>query len=272
VIQGVVLNSRDVTERKLAEEALREAHDKLEMRVQERTAEIVKMMAQLEQAHHTQRRFVADASHDLRTPLTVIAIEIDLLLRTPGFDEITYESLQRITGEVGQLNDLASDLLLLTMLDDPQPQDMRRQEHLDAILLDEINQLTSLVTEKGVRWNVAIDQGVEYRCDLHAMRRALANVLENAVKYSSEGSTITVSLRYEDGCALVSVEDQGMGIDPEDHERVFERFYRSDKARSTPGTGLGLSIVKAVVEAHGGRVRLESEPGIGTTIIISLPF
>lgn len=272
VIQGVVLNSRDVTERKLAEEALREAHDKLEMRVEERTAEIVKMMGALEQAHHTQRRFVADASHDLRTPLTVIAIEIDLLLQTPGYDDVTYESLARIKGEIAQLNDLASDLLLLTMLDDPQPQDTRRDGHLDAILLDEINQLTAMVTEKGVRWDVAIDQGVEYRCDLHAMRRALANVLENAVKYSSEGGRITVALKRENDCAIVSVDDEGMGIDPEDHEKVFERFYRSDKARSTPGTGLGLSIVKAVVEAHGGRVRLESEPGNGTTVIISLPL
>lgn len=261
----------DITDRKRTEEALREAHDKLELRVQERTAKIVAMMAQLEQTHKVQKRFVADASHDLRTPLTVVRAEIDLLLHQESHMMETRRSLIRMAAEVKRLESLASDLLLLATLDAKTELGPRRLIRLDELLLDSIANLAPLAQGKEIAWNINIDEPIEIICDPAAMDRAITNILENAIKYSPDSSVIAVTLGLRGEYAEILVADTGIGIPREDLQKVFDRFYRSDLTRTTPGTGLGLSIVKAVVESHQGHVHIESEPNIGTSVHIMLP-
>lgn len=272
VIQGVVLNSRDITARKQAERALRDANDRLEIRVQERTAEIAAMMSQLEQAHMSQKQFIADASHDLRTPLTVIFMEADLLLNGCDAESPIRESLGIIRNEAARLNDMTGDLLLLATLDTPRPKDAYRYVRLDEFLLEIVRQMSGPASTRNIIWNIQVDDAVTYRCDARMMESALTNVLENAIKYSHENGVVDVVLESTADAVNITVSDRGIGIPAEDIDRVFERFYRSSIVRNLPGTGLGLSILRAVVEVHGGMVQLGSVAGRGTTITITLPF
>ncbi|MEP7220864.1 MAG: PAS domain-containing sensor histidine kinase [Bacteroidota bacterium] len=261
----------DITERKNAEDALREAHDKLETRVVERTTEIVEMMARLEQIHLNQRRFVADASHDLRTPLTVLRAELDQLFGRGGFDDATRDALLRIGTESKRLERLASDLLLLATLDAQQNVVPSNRVWLDGLIIDSVTQLTTIAVEKDITWDVQIEESVEILCDLTTLERALTNVLENAIKYSAGPGTVDVRLARSSDAAMITVRDHGVGIPVGDLPYVFDRFFRGDLTRGTPGTGLGLPIVKAVMEAHRGLVSLTSEVGVGTTVTMVLP-
>jgi signal transduction histidine kinase len=125
--------------------------------------------------------------------------------------------------------------------------------------------------EKGVALQISDSPVVTVSGDVVRLRRALANLVDNAIKYTQEGGTVTVGASNEQDFALLVVEDSGMGISPDEHEKIWERLYRGDKSRSQRGLGLGLSFVKAIIEAHGGSVRVESEPGSGSRFMIRLP-
>jgi PAS domain S-box-containing protein len=269
---GSLAMVNDITARRRAEDALRDARDELEHRVEERTAELAAAMVQLEQAHHVQRRFVADASHDLRTPLTVVRAELDLLLASPLPDAGTRMSLMRALSEVERLDHLATDLLTLATIDSREDGTPRVAARLDEILLESISTLTALARDRRITWSIDIDDAVEIACDRASLQRALNNVLDNALKYSSEESTVAIHFARDGATARIDVRDNGIGIPPRDLPRIFDRFYRSDAARSTQGTGLGLPIVRSVVESHGGRVQVQSEVGKGTLVTIELPI
>jgi signal transduction histidine kinase len=261
----------DITGRRQAELALRDANDRLEARVQERTAELAAAMHQLEQAHRAQRRFVADASHDLRTPLTVVRAELDLLLGSGMSDLPIGDSLRRALSEVHRLDTLATDLLTLATLDNDDSTSARERVRLDEMLLDSISNLTTVARDKQIAWNIEIEDAIELECHRASLQRAIGNVLDNALKFSPVGEVITVRFARTGGRACIVVSDCGIGIAPEELPRIYDRFYRSDAARHTQGTGLGLPIVKRVVEAHGGEVVVESEQGRGTSVTIALP-
>jgi PAS domain S-box-containing protein len=270
--RGSLAMVTDITARRRAELALLDANDRLELRVQERTAELAATMQQLEKAHQAQKRFVADASHDLRTPLTVVRAELDLLLAARTHDEATRQSIERAVSEIRRLDRLASDLLALATIDSPDAGGERHAARLDELLLESISNLTPIARERGITWNIVIDDAVETTCNREALLRALANVLENALKYSPRDTAVDVRFGRIDDEARIVVADSGIGIAPEDLPRIYDRFYRSDAARSTPGTGLGLPIVKSVVEAHGGSITIDSTQGSGTTVTIMLPI
>lgn len=264
----------DLTERVRSEELLREANDMLEARVHERTAELALAMHSIETAHEAQRRFVADASHDLRTPLTVIRAEIDLLLSSPSTADAaaTRASLGRAAEQARRLEKLATDLLALATLDSAERGERVDNVRLDELLLESISGLASIAGQRGISWNVAIDDAVEIMCDLTSLQRAIVNVLDNAIKYSSLGDAIDIRFVRETDRATIIVRDNGIGIAPMDLPRIYDRFYRSDAARSTQGTGLGLPIAKAVFDAHDGSISVESEQGGGTTVTMVLPI
>lgn len=262
----------DITDRHHAQEALREANDRLEHRVRERTAELSAALEQLEETHGAQRQFFIDASHDLRTPLTVIRVELDILLRRAKLNSVIAESLSSIGDQVRRLDLLANDLLLMARLESGTSSEDLRVVRLDELLLDCIESLGPMAKEKEIAWDIDIADPVEFHCYPHAIERAIFNILENAIKYSPDASTIGVVLDEQDQAAKITVADNGTGIMAQDVPYVFERFFRGNRTRHMAGTGLGLSIVKAIVEAHSGNVALESQPETGTTVHLSLPL
>ena len=233
-------------------------------------------ITELKKMGQVRRDFVANVSHELRTPLSILRGYIETLLDNP---KTSREELSRILGVMERhskrLDLLAQDLLTLAQLESANPN--LQLSHLD---------LPSFFGEVSRDWekklankqlNVIVDVPPEFstiRADRVRLQEALYNLLDNAVKYSREHGEVRLMARRRDGEIELSVSDNGTGIAKEDLPRVFERFYRADKARTAKnirGTGLGLAIVKHIAQLHGGRVEAESELGKGTTIRVVLP-
>ena len=230
------------------------------------------MLARLDAAFAAQRQFVADASHELRNPLAIIRTNVDVALADPRADP---EDLRHTIVVVKRASDrmarLVDDLLALA----------RRQE---PILEHEPVDLGVAVTEasddfvvpaaaRNIVLDRAIAPGVVVTGDRDALKRAVANLLENAVRLAPEGSRIRLATGGEGDQAWIAVADEGPGIAPEDQPHVFDRFWRADKGRSRAdgGTGLGLAIVRQIAEGHGGQIRLRSKVGVGSSFVIWLP-
>ena len=230
------------------------------------------------QSEQRMRQFVADASHELRTPLTSIRGFAELH-RQGAVTEPAEVSrlLGRIEDEAKRMGLLVDDLLLLARLDQQRPVE-RAPVALDAVAAAAIEAAGAAAPERPIDLEVAGDGArLVVDGDEARLHQVVANLLDNALAYSPAGTPVTVRLgrTRRDGSGLVSVEvvDQGPGLTPEQAERVFERFYRVDAARSRSlgGTGLGLSIVAAIVGAHGGTVEVDSTPGAGATFRVLLP-
>ncbi|MEB2287191.1 MAG: ATP-binding protein [Anaerolineae bacterium] len=225
-------------------------------------------LTRLERLFNVQRRFVADVSHEMRTPLTTIRGNVDLMRRF-GYDE---EATAAIDSEARRMSRLVEDLLLLAKADAGRLPLERQLVELDTIVVEVFNQARMLSD------TVTVVLGpVEPACvigDPDRIKQLLLNLASNGLKYTPEGGTVTLGLRRDGEWVDVSVTDTGVGIPAEDLPHIFDRFYRVDKARSRVqgGTGLGLSIAKWLVEAHGGQIAVTSEPGSGSTFTIRLPL
>lgn len=225
-----------------------------------------------ERTDSIRRDFVANASHELKTPVsTIIASSEALQIALDRGDESAVGFAERIEGSARQLDRLVSDLLDLSRLEKEVP-DMV-PVRLDRLVRNEVERIRSEAEEKGLDLSVKVDD-VTAHVNQRDVAIAVRNILDNAVRYSSQGGSVSVSVRPEGEVVVIGITDTGEGIPTRDTERVFERFYRVDSARSraTGGTGLGLAIVKHVAESHGGSVSLESELGVGSTFTIRLPL
>jgi two-component system OmpR family sensor kinase len=223
-------------------------------------------------ARERMRQFVADASHELRTPITAIRGFIEVLgrgaARDPAQRERALASMQR---EAERLSKLVQDLLTLARMDEAPELHLRRQA-LDGLLTELEPQLRVLAGARALEWDV--DEGGVAWVDRDRIQQVVLNLFQNAVQHTDpETGRIRVSLRREAGGVRMAVRDNGEGIDEAHRDRLFERFYRVDPARSRShgGAGLGLAISKAIVEAHGGTIACESEPGRGAEFIVTLP-
>jgi signal transduction histidine kinase len=147
----------------------------------------------------------------------------------------------------------------------------RHVEDLAAIVREAVDLYDIVSSERGVHIVTRLSPGVLVLVDRARIRQACANLIDNAVKYTGSGGRVEVTVVHEDGAAVIRVLDTGRGIPLEDHSRLWERLYRGDHSRSERGLGLGLSLVKAIIEAHGGRVSVESEVGTGSTFAVMLP-
>jgi heavy metal sensor kinase len=231
------------------------------------------LLARMGHAFESQRQFTADAAHELRTPLAVIISEADVALsreRQPGEYQ---ESLRVVKDEARRLARVVDDMLDLARAD-AGAQTLRRDEFYLNDLVDECCRAArSLAGPKRVALCAEPSPDVPYFGDEELLRRMLMNLLNNAVKYTPEGGEVRVSLESQNGRATITVADTGVGLTPEEAERVFDRFYRADKARSRAegGTGLGLPIARWVAEAHRGSITLHSEPGHGSSFTVTLP-
>lgn len=239
------------------------------------------MLERLHQAVTANRRFAADASHELRSPLTAMAGELDVALRHPRSAEEYRETLGHVRGRVAALSALAGDLMLLS----------RAQEGLGDLPLREVA-VAPLVDDAFDRWRVAaaarglhlthrIGGGLHVYGDAVLLARVVDNVIANAVHYNRDGGSVTVTAAVDVPAAeawaptlvTIGVRDEGPGIPVTEHERVFERFFRLDESRRrhTGGSGLGLAICREVLRALGGRIRVAASSTAGTTIAITLP-
>ncbi len=226
------------------------------------------MIGHLHRVFESQKNFIADASHDLRGPLTVIRGNLDLLKRNLG-DQERQESLRAMEAETVRMEKMANDLLLLAEVESEQ---MERQEmvSLREILLTGLKR----VQRTGGNRKVVIDQQEDLSImgDVYRLSQLLENLIDNAIKYTPEGGTITLSLFRDGDWALMEVADTGVGIAPEHLPHVFDRFYRVDEARTRArgGSGLGLAIVRGIAEQHGGKVTVTSDSGKGSTFTVWL--
>ena len=231
--------------------------------------------AQARESEGRMRRFVGDASHELRTPLTSIRGFAELYRQGavppgPELDRV----MGRVEGEAARMGQLVEEMLLLARLDQQRPMDSKPVDLLQ-LTADAVHDAQAVDPGRPIR--LEVQDGGEAPVvlgDEARLRQVLVNLLGNAVTHTPAGSPVAVHLRTADSQALVEVADCGPGLTPEQASHVFERFYRADSARNraSGGSGLGLSIVRAVVEAHGGRVGVRSTRGEGATFLVELPL
>ena len=220
------------------------------------------------------QEFVANVSHELRTPLSLIKGATETLLDGAKADPVALERLLKIIDRhADRLTLLIDDLLLLAKLDAGRVALNLQPSPLRSAVQEVMDDLTPRAHARGLTLTNALPTGLIARADPDRLRQVLSNLIDNAIKYGRESGTVTVAAQPRNDRIEVCVRDDGPGIPPEARDRLFERFYRVDKARSREqgGTGLGLAIVKHVVQAHGGEVRVESAPGEGAAFYFTLP-
>lgn len=230
-------------------------------------------LARLERSFEQLRRFTADASHELRTPLTALRSVGEVALRSDRSPAEYRETIGTMLEEVDRLTRLAGELLTLARAEAGSAHLKVESLDLAAMAAEVVEQLSVLAEEREQRIDTRLSAPLPVRGDRLAIRQALLNLVDNAIKYAPEGSVVTVRSGSSNRGAFVEVLDEGPGIAPEQQPKVFERFYRVDPSRSREvgGTGLGLSLVKWAADAHGGRVELESAVGEGSTFRFVLP-
>lgn len=225
----------------------------------------------LRRLERVRKDFVANVSHELRTPMTLIRAMAETLQdESSSDDEITQRYLASIIREVDRLVSISQDLLTLSTAESggvkKQPCDLAQ------IVREAVADLRARAEEKGLELTMSVPGELQISANVNQMSQVAINLIANAINYTATGS-ISVSLRKEEGVAVFEVSDTGIGVAIEHQPRIFERFYRVDKARSrtSGGTGLGLSIVKHIVESHGGSVSLRSQLNEGSTFTVRVP-
>jgi len=231
------------------------------------------MFARLETAFTHVRRFAVDAAHELRTPLTVLKGGIEVALRADRASSEYRDVLRSSLEEVEQLIALAENLLLFSRL----RMDMalpRQTIELETLLMEVVDTGARLADGRGVVVRLGAVEPLVVHGDPSTLRRALVNLVENAIKYTKAGGKVELSLERDGRHAVVAVSDTGVGMNPADADRILEPFVRLDSARAgeAGGAGLGLSIVDSIVAAHDGRLSVQTAPGVGSTFAIRLPL
>ncbi len=227
----------------------------------------------IQQAVQRQQEFVADASHELRTPLTVLRSATDLL------DKHRAQPLERngalfddVRAEIARMQRLTQDLLTLARSDRGELELMTAPLDLAGLARDVVRRTAPLAQARGVRLELQSDGSPTVEADPDRLQQVLLILVDNAIKYTTTGGQVDVRVGQQGTTAVLHVVDTGAGIAADDLPRIFDRFYRADKARSEGGTGLGLAIAKMLVEAHGGHLALASKPSVGTQVTVSLPL
>ncbi|HMJ57893.1 MAG TPA: ATP-binding protein [Gemmatimonadales bacterium] len=234
------------------------------------------MMTRLERSFAALRRFTADASHELKTPLTVVRAGVERAITRPDVPQETLAALEETLQEVNRMTELLDSLLTLARADEGRAELHREPVDLRAIVAEAGETGDLLADHAGVAIEIRTPpQPLVLAVDRSRVRQLLLNLIENAVKYTPRGGNVSVQLGASDGEVRLTVADSGIGIAPGDLPHVFDRFWRADSARTRtgerPGAGLGLAISKWIVEAHGGAIEVQSRPGRGTTFTVTFP-
>ncbi|WP_166239862.1 sensor histidine kinase [Paenibacillus turpanensis] len=232
-------------------------------------------IAPVKEAFDKQKQFIADASHELKTPLAIINTNADVLLANSE-DTIRSQSkwLQYIKSETERMTKLTNDLLYLTELDDSRIEMLHSAFPLSEAVEDVILTMEAVIFEKQLTLSYDIEPGLSVHGSSEQIKQVIMILLDNAIKYTNSSGTIDVQLKKRHHEALLTVTNSGEGIAPEHLERIFDRFYRSDpsRARKLGGYGLGLAIAKAMIEQHKGKISCRSTVGDQTTFTVQLPL
>jgi heavy metal sensor kinase len=231
------------------------------------------MLSRLDSTFHQMRRFSADASHELQTPLTILKGELEVALRSQRSPEEYQQTLKSGLEEIDRINHLVDGLLLLARADagvlrlDLQPL------ALEALMQQICDQMRLLAEDHAVRLYTGEMKPVSVHADREQLRRLLLNLVDNAIKYTPAGGSVTVSLQSDGRWASVRISDTGIGLSEDEQQRIFDRFHRATetRARDESGVGLGLSIARSIADEHGGWIEVESTPGQGSTFTLQLP-
>lgn len=220
------------------------------------------------------RDFVANISHELKTPIGGISILAEALSEGSNDPELVKNFSERMLIEANRLSHLVQEIIDLSRIQDQNTMQNSEIISLNKVVEEAIYQSKIRAEKRHVEINFVAEEEVEFFGDRKQLVMAISNLVENAINYSPERTSVNVVLRKNEDVAEIAISDQGVGIAESDIERIFERFYRVDSARSrdTGGTGLGLSIVKHVISNHGGDIQVWSVPGTGSTFTVLLPL
>ncbi|OLP16946.1 hypothetical protein BST81_18335 [Leptolyngbya sp. 'hensonii'] len=266
--------ARDITQQKQAEVVLRQSNEELEAKVQERTAELERVRAQEQELAELKARFITTASHEFRTPLTVILTSAELLKREDiqWTDEKRMKYLQRIQDAIRSLTLIMNDIFTISKVEAGKLGFMPTPLNLESFCQDLLDDLQFQVARQ-YQLKLNYDRTLTHIClDETLLWQILTNLLSNAIKYSPQGSRIDLDIHQQDSAVVFTIRDQGIGIPEQDMPYLFESFHRGSNVGTISGTGLGLTIVRRCVELHGGSITVESAVGAGTTFTVIIPI
>ncbi len=237
------------------------------------TNSINKLITRYEENIRRKYQFVSNASHELKTPLTILRGELEMALGSARSEEDFQSVLASSLDEVIRLSNVVDALLEISKAESGKIILKLERTNISKMINDLSQDIEILAEDKNLKLELNIDNNIYSRIDSARFYQALLNVIDNAIKYNKQNGMISIELKNIDGRVKVIVSDTGIGISPEDLERVFERFFRADDAkdRNIVGTGLGLPIVKWIVDSHNGSIIINSELNIGTSVEISIP-
>jgi two-component system sensor histidine kinase SenX3 len=229
--------------------------------------------SEADRVHEVRRDFVANISHELKTPIGALSLLSEAVLSAKDEPEAVEKFASRMQQESKRLTGLVQEIINLSRLQDSDPLQMAEPLLLNDLIAEAVDQCQTISAARKIGITVSDDVAVTVFGDRDQLLMAMNNLIENAINYSPPNTNVSVSTSLQDDIVTISVADQGIGIPETDLERIFERFYRVDPARSreTGGTGLGLSIVKHVATKHGGDITVWSSPNVGSTFAIRLP-
>ena len=233
-----------------------------------------RMITRLDDAFQNSKRFVADASHDLRTPLTILRGELEMFAEDPRLTAELRDHVGSLLEEVVQLGKIVEQLFTLSRLDAGEAQTEWTCFDLGELAKTTAEQMSLLAEDKGISIACDITQPAPVKANQVRFKQVVVNLLDNAIKYTPARGAIHLRVASVNGHATLEVQDNGLGIAPENLPHIFERFYRVDATRSTnaDSAGLGLAIVKAICATHGAEVNVQSQPGGGSTFRVRLPL
>jgi PAS domain S-box-containing protein len=272
---GMVYVALDISELNQAQDALRTAYDSLELKVQERTAELARANEELNKLDQMKSDFIATVSHELRTPLTAIKNAVDLLVNKEAGPLTNHQDrfLTIAARNIRRLSTMINDILDFSKIEAGKLELRFGEVHLAGVIKQVLATYQAQAQTGAVRLQMDCDQDmpVVYG-DPDRLEQVMGNLVGNALKFTPKGGQITLTAHRDQEAIEVRVADTGVGIAPEHQAHLFERFYQvgDSLTKSTVGSGLGLAIVKELVEAHGGAIRVESEMGKGSTFIFTL--
>jgi len=230
----------------------------------------------IEDNHERQKRFTADVSHELRTPLTALTMESQVALMDAGATKAQLtQVIKSNVEEAEKLTRLVTNLLKISQLEDATALTTAITIQVNEVIQAAINQVQPLAQARGIKLKYSDSPAAAVRGDQDLLNQLLIIVLDNAIKYSTPDSAVTIAATTTANEVVISIKDQGIGIAKHDLEHIFDRFYRADAARSSAqasGFGLGLSIAKLIADVHAAAITLTSKPGHGTTAELRLPL